>query len=191
MRRGRAGGLGPELGREIRARRRARGLTLVQLAARCGLSPTYLSQLETGAEDNPTIGVLRALAGGLEIPLGQLLPELGQPAAPPLAPAAQRLNRLLADPDLPPAVKRLLEATVDSWVSAAGDLGARPTPPAPTDLLRIFGRAPLENWLLDRDLDPSLRADLLRRAGSALAPEAPSPPDAGFSPPPTNARRVR
>src|SRR5439155_7399988 len=80
MRRDRAGGLGPELGREIRARRRARGLTLAQLAARCGLSPTYLSELETAAEDNPTIGVLRALARGLEIPLGHLLPELGQPA---------------------------------------------------------------------------------------------------------------
>src|SRR5262249_48377692 len=152
------------------------------------------SQLETGAEDNPTIGVLRALAGGLEIPLGQLLPDLGQPAAPPLTPTAQRLNRLLADPDLPPAVKRLLEATVDSWVRAAPAPSApAPPPPAPTALLPICGRAPLENRPLDRDLAPPLRADLLLRAGSALAPEAPSPrePDADQSSPPTNAREAR
>jgi transcriptional regulator with XRE-family HTH domain len=169
----RSDGLGPGLGQEIRALRRARGETLASLAARSGLSVTYLSQLETGAEDNPTIGVLRALAGGLEVPLARLLPDLAGNGAEPLTPAARRLNRLLADPSLPAPVKRLVEATIDTWVTAASNAPAAPGV-SPPDLLTLFGRAPLETWLLDRALDPDARSALMRSVSASVVQSTPS-----------------
>lgn len=52
-------------GRAAAARHRA-GLSLTRLAARTGLSPAYLSQIEAGAA-NPTVRVLSRLADALEI----------------------------------------------------------------------------------------------------------------------------
>jgi DNA-binding XRE family transcriptional regulator len=54
------------LGAEIREQRRRRGLTLVQTAARAGISPQYLSEIERGLKD-PSSEILAAIAGALEL----------------------------------------------------------------------------------------------------------------------------
>jgi transcriptional regulator with XRE-family HTH domain len=67
-----------ELGREIRRRREALGLTLEQYAKRCGLTPNYIGTIENGHRD-PSTKTVEALAQGLGIPPGELFggtPEL-------------------------------------------------------------------------------------------------------------------
>ncbi len=56
--------LGEQLGRAIRSRRRAKGLTLVQLAELCGLSNPFLSQLERGLA-RPSMESLHRIARAL------------------------------------------------------------------------------------------------------------------------------
>lgn len=71
----RAGGVGPD----IRALRKARGVTLADLAAAARRSVGWLSQVERGLSE-PTIADLRRLADRLSAPLGLFF---GDPAAPP------------------------------------------------------------------------------------------------------------
>lgn len=63
-----------ELGVAIRRRRRAAGLSQEALAERSGLHWTYLSEIET-SKVNPTVGVLRRIAGGLGVRTSQLVAE--------------------------------------------------------------------------------------------------------------------
>ncbi len=57
------------LGQDLRSLRKARGLTLAELALRLGRSVGWLSQVERGLSE-PGISDLRALAAVLEVPLG-------------------------------------------------------------------------------------------------------------------------
>lgn len=61
-----------ELGRRIRALRKAAGLTVVVLAERCEISQPFLSQIERGLA-TPSLTTLYALAHQLDVPLGSLL----------------------------------------------------------------------------------------------------------------------
>lgn len=61
-----------ELGERLRAVRRARHLTLAELAGRSGVSRSMLSEIERGSV-NPTIGVLWNLTFALGIELSDLL----------------------------------------------------------------------------------------------------------------------
>lgn len=64
----------------IRVWREHRGLSLRSLAQRAGMSPSVLSDMETGkSEGRP--GVLRALADILNVSLDELLPATGEEAA--------------------------------------------------------------------------------------------------------------
>jgi transcriptional regulator with XRE-family HTH domain len=56
--------LGAALGARIRERRRARGMTMVQLAGRAGLSQPFLSQVERGLA-RPSMGSLHRIARSL------------------------------------------------------------------------------------------------------------------------------
>lgn len=58
----------PTLGADLRALRRARGLTLAALAKRLGRSVGWLSQVERDLS-RPAIDDLRAIAGALGVPL--------------------------------------------------------------------------------------------------------------------------
>lgn len=49
--------------------RKAKGLSLRRLAALVGVAPSYLSSLEHGKQNNPSIRVCVALARELDIPL--------------------------------------------------------------------------------------------------------------------------
>ncbi|MDI6870580.1 MAG: cupin domain-containing protein [Bacillota bacterium] len=60
-----------ELGRKLRELRKTRRITLQELAARCGLSASFISQVERGLV-SPSIAALKKLAKSLEIPMGYL-----------------------------------------------------------------------------------------------------------------------
>ena len=62
----------PQLGPIIQTQRKARHLTLEQLAARSGVSKSMLSQIERG-EANPTFAVLWGLTQALELDLAELV----------------------------------------------------------------------------------------------------------------------
>lgn len=64
-----AGSPGASLGGDIRALRKARGLTLSALALRIGRSVGFVSQVERGLSD-PSLSDLRKLSAGLDVPLG-------------------------------------------------------------------------------------------------------------------------
>jgi transcriptional regulator with XRE-family HTH domain len=59
------------LGRAIRARREALGLTQPEYAARAGLDPDYIPRVERG-DDDPGYDVLLKLAAGLDTPVSTL-----------------------------------------------------------------------------------------------------------------------
>jgi transcriptional regulator with XRE-family HTH domain len=60
----------------LRDKRKARGLSLDQLAAASGVSRAALSQIET-VKSNPSLSVLWKVAVGLEIPFSELVSEAG------------------------------------------------------------------------------------------------------------------
>ncbi len=63
-----------KIGERLAALRRARGLTLQELAERCGLSASFLSQIERGVSA-PSIVSLYRVCQALSVPLFQVLPD--------------------------------------------------------------------------------------------------------------------
>lgn len=66
--------LGRRVAEKLRALRRARGMSLDELAELSGVSRAALSQIET-ARTNPTIGLLWKVAVGFGVPFAELLGE--------------------------------------------------------------------------------------------------------------------
>jgi len=66
--------LGERLSANLRALRKARGLSLEALAQASGVSRAALSQIETG-KSNPSIGAVWKIATGLGVPFGELIGE--------------------------------------------------------------------------------------------------------------------
>lgn len=64
-------------GRRLRALRWQQGLTQAELAAKAGMNPTYLSNLETGKKHGGVRGWKR-LAEALGVTVGDLMPEVEQ-----------------------------------------------------------------------------------------------------------------
>jgi transcriptional regulator with XRE-family HTH domain len=62
----------PEIGDRLRTRRQELGLSLRDLAARLGVSPSLISQIERGRA-NPSVSTLYALVSELDISLDDLL----------------------------------------------------------------------------------------------------------------------
>lgn len=60
------------LGRRLRDIRRAKGERLVDVAARAGVSPQYLSEMERGRKE-PSSEMIAAVCGALDVGLGRLL----------------------------------------------------------------------------------------------------------------------
>ena len=58
---------------KLKALRTARGLTQVELAKKMKMKQTYIAQLETGVENNPTLDTLRRLAKALRVPVAELV----------------------------------------------------------------------------------------------------------------------
>src|SRR6202453_4509957 len=67
-----AADLGRRVAENLRQRRKARGMTLDDLARSSGVSRAALSQIET-CKSNPTVGVLWKIAVGLGVPIAELI----------------------------------------------------------------------------------------------------------------------
>ncbi|MDH3294061.1 MAG: helix-turn-helix domain-containing protein [Acidimicrobiia bacterium] len=100
-----------QLGNYIRSQRKLAELSQRELASLVNLSDTYMSQLERGLHE-PSIRVLRAIAGGLNIGVDNLLRFMGaepeSPAGDTDAGPATAEAGILADPDLTETQKRAL-----------------------------------------------------------------------------------
>jgi transcriptional regulator with XRE-family HTH domain len=69
------------MGERLRAARQVRGLSLRVLAERLGVSPSLISQIETGRA-NPSVSTLYAIADELDVSLDELLFNDRRPAEP-------------------------------------------------------------------------------------------------------------
>lgn len=88
------------LGELLRRARKARGLTLEELAALAGVSRSYLHRLEAGAAARPSLGVLEGVSRALGVDYAALARVAGHhlPAPPSVDPWRQAvIERLLAD----------------------------------------------------------------------------------------------
>ena len=72
--------LGRRVAENLRQRRKARGLSLDDLAQASGVSRAALSQIEL-CKSNPSLGVLWKIAVGLGIPFSELMGGEGQGVA--------------------------------------------------------------------------------------------------------------
>lgn len=73
----------PQIGDQLRARRRERGLSLRDLAERLGVSPSLISQIERGRA-NPSVSTLYSIVAELDVSLDELLfNERRPPERPP------------------------------------------------------------------------------------------------------------
>lgn len=84
------------LGERVRRRRKQLGLTAKELAQTSGVSPSYISQLERGRQDRPSLEVLGAIAVALGVSTSELLGEVltvvpNVEAPPALAALAEEL----------------------------------------------------------------------------------------------------
>lgn len=74
-------GAHPAMGQRLRAARQARDLTLRELAQRLGVSPSMISQIETGRA-SPSVSTLYAIASELDVSLDELLFNDRRPSSP-------------------------------------------------------------------------------------------------------------
>jgi Helix-turn-helix domain len=89
-----------EVGAVVRSLRRARNLTLAELAVRCGYSVSTLSRMERGKQPLRDVAVLRNLAEALEIPPQVLLmADTRRRCSPSTSPGPVRVNNVVAAPD--------------------------------------------------------------------------------------------
>ncbi|MFL5672872.1 MAG: helix-turn-helix domain-containing protein, partial [Chloroflexota bacterium] len=148
----------PEMGERLREARRARNLSLRTLAERLGVSPSLISQIETGRA-NPSVSTLYAIAAELDVSLDELLfndrrapePELVAPvrpgvptggtmaAAPPLQRAADRHSIRLASGVLWERLTTLSEPGVE-FLHVTYEVGGASSPPD------AFQRHPGHEW---------------------------------------------
>ena len=82
-----------EIGQRIRELRRARGLTLEEVAGRCGLSVSFLSQVERGIS-SPSIVSLYAICEVLGVPVTEVLADAGRSPSTVTKAADQPLIRI-------------------------------------------------------------------------------------------------
>lgn len=80
------------IGTRLRQARLARGATLAAVAARAGVTPSLVSQVERGV-CNPSVASLITIAGCVEIPISELFADL--PPAGPVLRTAERVHEPL------------------------------------------------------------------------------------------------
>ena len=66
------------VGKKIQALRKQKGYTLSMLAERAGVAKSYLSNIERGIQDNPSIHFLEKVSAILGVPMESLLYEQSQ-----------------------------------------------------------------------------------------------------------------
>jgi XRE family transcriptional regulator, master regulator for biofilm formation len=65
------------LGERIRQQRIEKGISLTQFAKQSGISKSYLSNLERGLQQNPSIEVLKKISEYLNVDIEILINEIG------------------------------------------------------------------------------------------------------------------
>ncbi|MFL5850710.1 MAG: helix-turn-helix domain-containing protein [Solirubrobacteraceae bacterium] len=103
------------LGALLRAQRVAADLSLRELSDRTKVSNAYLSQLERGLHE-PSLGVLRAIASALGVPLGSLLTRAGVLEGDGDPPVLDTEAAILRDPDLSEPQRTALLSVYRSFV---------------------------------------------------------------------------
>src|SRR3954449_3809137 len=106
------------LGSLLRAQRVAADLSLRELSDRTKVSNAYLSQLERGLHE-PSLGVLRAIASALGVPLGSLLTRAGvleRDAADGGSDVRETEAAILRDPELSEPQRTALLSVYRSFV---------------------------------------------------------------------------
>jgi XRE family aerobic/anaerobic benzoate catabolism transcriptional regulator len=101
---------GAAVGELVRVARAKRGMTRRQLAQDSGASERYLAQIESG-QGNPSVIMLKAIAGALDVPIIELLPRTNG--------RSETLNHILdVLLRLPPSELPAIAALVDGRVAA-------------------------------------------------------------------------
>ena len=108
-------------GSRIRALRKARGLTQSELARQSGVSPSYLNLIEHNRR-RAGVGLLRAIAEGLNVPPESLAEDAGETLV-----AALRASVALASAEPPPELARIDEliGRFPGWAAHLAALAAR------------------------------------------------------------------
>jgi transcriptional regulator with XRE-family HTH domain len=109
------------LGALLRAQRTAADLTLRDLSERTKVSNAYLSQLERGLHE-PSLGVLRAIASALGVPLELLLTRAGmlERSEDDVEPGVRETEAaILRDPELSEPQRTALLSVYRSFVAAS------------------------------------------------------------------------
>lgn len=96
------------LGDRVRKRRKALGMTAKAVAKAAGVSTSYISQVERGHQEDPSLPTLRRLADALSMDLHTLLG--GQAPAGDGPPIPASLRELVLEFDLREDVTRMLAA---------------------------------------------------------------------------------
>jgi transcriptional regulator with XRE-family HTH domain len=106
-----------EVGTQIRRLRKAKHWTVAQLAVYADMSPSAVSQIETGRR-SPTAASMAKLAGALEVEVRDLFPleqtplpdfDEGRPTAKPLSPNLRRFAAQTRRAELEHALEHLTE----------------------------------------------------------------------------------
>ena len=127
-----------DVGTRIRRLREAQGRSLTEVASKCSISKGYLSSIESGSgQVNPTLDVLRRIAGVLDVTIGELV---GAPKRRAKGEADDWLDR-----DLPDGLRELIEerkaagrpldSRVVRWLASAQFRGKRPRTKRDFDML--------------------------------------------------------
>lgn len=80
-------------GINIKALRKAKDMTSVELAQKSGINQSYLSQIENGKRTS-SLDVLDRIAGALNTTVSSLLGEESEPVSPELARLIEKAHRL-------------------------------------------------------------------------------------------------
>jgi len=104
-------------GKRVREQRKAKGLTLEDLAERTGMAKSYLSQIETGYAPPPRDEKIQRIATALDLPAEMLLSAARLSELP--GPVKARLLRLVDQAD--EALRRLPPREGDADTVAAGE----------------------------------------------------------------------
>ena len=110
------------LGRQLRALRLARGERLDDTAARAGISPQYLSEIERGRKD-PSSEMIAAVVGALESRLSDVLLRVAQEMDSPVGPVIDIRSRA----SLAPARDASLAPTPDASLAPTPHASLPPT----------------------------------------------------------------
>ncbi|HVW18459.1 MAG TPA: XRE family transcriptional regulator [Solirubrobacteraceae bacterium] len=123
-----------EIGKRLRAKREERGLSLRKLAARLEISPSALSQIETG-RSRPSVSTLYAIVNELGISFDELFPPApGRSAAPAAGePGAITLRGLRHGPE--ELVQRMADRKVIEMASGVTWERLNPTGDRDVDFL--------------------------------------------------------